>query len=190
MKSSPLVSTLFGSLVAALLFAPFITLAAAPAPAHVMENLSAAKWGPAPPMLPPGAQIAVLAGDPTGPLPYTVRLKFPANYAIPAHSHPTDENVTVVSGELFMGMGNKLDKKSGLALGVGGFALMPANANHFAYTRVETTIVLFGQGPVEFKYVSSADDPRTAPSRTGTHRESGPTITLQGHRTRDEGQGL
>ena len=77
-----------------------------------MENLSAAKWGPAPPMLPPGAQIAVLAGDPTRPVPYTVRLKFPANYDIPAHSHPTDENVTVVSGELFIGMGNKLDRKA------------------------------------------------------------------------------
>ena len=87
-----------------------------------MENLGAAKWGPAPPMLPPGAQIAVLAGDPTKAAPYTVRLKFPANYDIPAHSHPTDENVAVVSGELFMGMGTKLDRKAGMGLGVGGFA--------------------------------------------------------------------
>ena len=174
MKSSRLITTVFGTLVAALLFAPFITLAAvAQTPAHVMENPSAAKWGPAPPMLPPGAQIAVLAGDPTRPVPYAVRLKFPANYAIPAHSHPTDENVTVVSGELFMGMGNKTDKKAALGLGVGGFALMPANTNHFAYTRAETTIVLFGQGPVEFKYVNAADDPRT-PSRIGKHLESGP----------------
>jgi hypothetical protein len=94
--------------------------------AHVAENLSAAKWGPAPPMLPPGAQIAVLAGDPTKTGPYTVRLKFPANYDIPAHSHPTDENVAVVSGEFFAGMGTKLDRKSGGSLGPGGFALMPA----------------------------------------------------------------
>ena len=150
---------------------------------HVIQAVTEAKWGPAPPMLPPGAQIAVLAGDPTRPVPYTVRLKFPANYAIPAHSHPTDENVTVVSGELFMGMGTKMDKKSALGLGVGGFALMPANSNHFAYTRSETTIVLFGQGPVEFKYVNPADDPRTSPSRIGkrlesgsTAREAGPTI--------------
>jgi quercetin dioxygenase-like cupin family protein len=183
MKSERLVTTVFGSLVAVLLFAPFITLAAvAQTPAHVMENLSAAKWGPAPPMLPPGAQIAVLAGDPTRPVPYTVRLKFPANYTIPAHSHPTDENVTVVSGELFMGMGTKLDKKSALGLGVGGFALMPAKANHFAYTRTETTVVLFGQGPVEFTYVNPADDPRKTPSRigkllrSGSAGDAGPTI--------------
>jgi len=181
MKSARFVTTVFGSLVAVLLFAPFITLSAvAQTPAHVMENLSAAKWGPAPPMLPPGAQIAVLAGDPTRPVPYTVRLKFPANYAIPPHSHPTDENVTVVSGELFMGMGTKMDKKSALGLGVGGFALMPANSDHFAYTRSETTIVLFGQGPVEVKYVNPADDPRTTPSRIGKHLESGSTAREAG----------
>ena len=162
MKKTRLTTTLFGSLAAALLCAPFVTAAAvAQTPAHVMENLNAAKWGPAPPMLPAGAKIAVLAGDPTKAGPYTVRLKFPANYDIPAHSHPTDENVVVVSGALFTGMGTKLDKKAGSGLGVGGFALMPANVNHFAYTKGETSIVLYGQGPVEFTYVNPADDPRT-----------------------------
>ena len=129
---------------------------------HVMQTLPAAKFGPAPPMLPPGAEIAVLAGDPGKAAPYTVRLKFPANYAIPAHSHPTDENVVVVSGGLYMGMGNKLDPAAGQLLGVGGFALMPAGANHYAYTKAASTIVLYGQGPVEFKYVNPADDPRNA----------------------------
>ncbi|MGH7487088.1 MAG: cupin domain-containing protein [bacterium] len=129
---------------------------------HVMQNLGEAKWGPAPPFLPKGAEIAVLAGDPTKAVPYTVRLKFPANYSIPAHSHPTDENVAVVTGELYMGMGDKLDKRAGKALHAGAFALMPANANHFAYTKGTTTIVLYGQGPVEFKYVNPTDDPRNA----------------------------
>ena len=102
------------------------------------------------------------------PVPYTVRLKFPANYDIPAHSHPEDENVAVVSGELFVQMGTKLDRKTGMSLGAGGFALMPAHANHVAYTKVETTILLYGQGPVEFKYVSAGDDPRT---KTSTSRK-------------------
>ena len=61
-------------------------------------------------------------------------------------------------------MGNRLDRKDGVGLGAGGFALMPAHANHFGYTKAETTIVLYGQGPVEFKYVNPADDPRTAKS--------------------------
>ena len=128
---------------------------------HVMATLNDAKWGPAPPMLPPGAQIAVLSGDPSKAAPYAVRLKFPANYAIPAHSHPGDENVTVISGELSIGMGSKLDRKVATALSPGSYALMPAGMNHFAFTRSETTIILFGIGPVGFKYVNPADDPRT-----------------------------
>jgi len=55
-------------------------------------------------------QLSRVAGDPTRPVPYTIRLKFPANYAIPAHSHPTDENVVVVSGALTFGMGDALAK--------------------------------------------------------------------------------
>lgn len=130
---------------------------------HVIQTPAEAQWGPAPPMLPAGAQIAVLAGNPTQAVPYTIRVKFPPNYQIPAHSHPTDENVVVVSGALTFGMGDKLDERSpnNKTLSPGGFALMPANMNHFAYTGgKETTIVLYGQGPVEFKYVNPADDPR------------------------------
>ena len=129
---------------------------------HVMQTASEAAWGPAPPMLPPGAQIAVLSGDPTKAVAYAIRLKFPASYAIPAHSHPTDENVVVVSGAVTLGMGDRLMKGAAgnKKLTVGGYALMPANMNHFAYTAAETTIVLYGQGPVEFKYVNPADDPR------------------------------
>lgn len=127
---------------------------------HVMQTPAEMKWGPAPPMLPAGAEIAVLAGDPMADSPFTIRLKFPASYKIPAHSHPKDEHVTVLSGALFIGMGDKLDAAAGKQLGVGSFALMPAAVNHFAYTKVPTTILLHGQGPVEFKYVNPADDPR------------------------------
>src|SRR5262245_55621194 len=102
---------------------------------HILQTPAEAQWGPAPPMLPAGAQIAVLAGDPTKPAPYTVRLKFPANYAIPAHSHPTDEHVVVTSGSFTIGAGDVLKKGAGnKTLGPGGFALAAANMNHYAYT--------------------------------------------------------
>jgi quercetin dioxygenase-like cupin family protein len=133
-----------------------------PADKHVMQSVAEAKWGPAPPFVPPGAQIAVLSGNPMAAESYTVRLKFPANYAIAAHSHPTDENVAVVSGTLYMGMGDKLDKKAGHAVAPGGYALMPAKANHYAFTKGPVTIFLYGMGPVEFNYVNPADDPRNA----------------------------
>jgi quercetin dioxygenase-like cupin family protein len=134
----------------------------AQAHSQVIQSPTEAKWGPAPPMLPPGAEIAVLAGDPSKSSAYAVRLKFPANYAIPAHSHPTDENVVVTTGALTFGMGDKLVKDaSNKTLSVGGYALMPASMNHFAYAGAGgATIVLYGQGPVEFKYVNPSDDPR------------------------------
>jgi quercetin dioxygenase-like cupin family protein len=130
---------------------------------HVLSDPKEANWVPAPPMLPAGAQMAVLFGDPTKASAYAIRLKFPANYAIPAHWHPTDENVVVVSGAVTFGMGDKLikDAASNKTLPVGGFAQQPANARHFAYTTQESTIVLFGQGPVEFNYVNPTDDPRS-----------------------------
>jgi hypothetical protein len=102
----------------------------------------------------------VLSGDPSKPAPYTVRLRFPANYKIAAHSHPTDENVVVTTGGLYIGMGDKLDPAGGKMIGPGGYALAPSGMNHYAYTKAQTDIVLFGQGPVEFKYVNPQDDPR------------------------------
>jgi quercetin dioxygenase-like cupin family protein len=136
---------------------------------HVTQTPAEAQWGPAPPMLPPGAQIAVLSGDPTKPVSYSVRLKFPANYTIPPHSHPTDENVVVTSGSLTFGMGEVLKKTDAAnkTVAAGGYALAPANVNHFAYTGAqETTIVLYGIGPVDFKYVNPSDDPRTGKKST------------------------
>jgi len=150
----------------ALAFATFAVGVSGQGHEHVIASLKDAQWGPAPPFVPPGAQIAVLSGDPTKAVPYAVRLKFPASYAIPAHSHPTDENVVVVSGALTFGMGDRLTKGAGnKTLSVGGYALMPASMNHFAYTTAaETTIVLYGMGPVEFKYVNPNDDPRNKKS--------------------------
>lgn len=157
--------TLFTTLIAGVVVCGSAGALKAQTDSHVIAAANDARWGAAPPMLPPGAEIAVLAGNPMQAAPYTIRLKFPAHYAVPAHSHPTDENVVVISGALTFGMGEKLlrgtaDNKT---LTAGGFALMPAGMNHYAFTTdQETTIVLYGQGPVEFKYVNPADDPRNA----------------------------
>src|SRR5215475_8147179 len=106
---------------------------------HVIQAPKDAQWGPAPPFIPAGAQIAVLSGDPTKAVPYSVRLKFPANYTIAPHSHPTDENVVVVSGAVTFGWGEKLTKgAANKTLGVGGYMLATANSNHFAYTTTES----------------------------------------------------
>jgi quercetin dioxygenase-like cupin family protein len=112
------------------------------------------------PSLPPGAKIAVIQGPMNEEKPFTVRLKFPANYAIPAHSHPGLEHVTVLSGTFHMGTGDKLDAKQAKALPPGSVAIMQPKTNHFALTKAETVVQLHGMGPWGVNYVNPADDPR------------------------------
>jgi quercetin dioxygenase-like cupin family protein len=138
-------------------------IAAAPAFAQSKMDMvtgnSQVKWSPAPPSLPKGAMIAVLSGDPMGKGEYVVRLKMPAGYKIPAHHHPTIENVTVISGSFHAGMGDKLDMKKSMAFGPGGFASMPAGMNHYGWATKETVVQVHGAGPFEIQYVNPADDP-------------------------------
>ena len=77
--------------------------------AHKMVMPADLKWA-AVPSLPPGAQISVIEGPMNEAVPFTIRLKFPKDYVIPAHSHPAIERVTVLSGTFHMGTGDKFDK--------------------------------------------------------------------------------
>jgi len=73
-------------------------------------------------MLPKGAQIAILDGNPMkADVPFTLRLKMPDDYKVPAHSHPTDEIVTVLMGALGAGMGDKFGPSKGQIIKPGGF---------------------------------------------------------------------
>jgi anti-sigma factor ChrR (cupin superfamily) len=122
-------------------------------------NADQVKWGPAPNAFPPGAQIAVVSGDPFKNGLYVVRLKMPPNYKIPAHNHPTTEYVTVLSGDFHIGMGDKLDTQKGQLLRAGGFAEASAKMNHYAWSTSETVVQIHGQGPFAITYVNPADDP-------------------------------
>jgi quercetin dioxygenase-like cupin family protein len=129
---------------------------------HVMFSAADLKWGDAPPALPAGAKIAVLEGDPGKAGPFTVRLKTPAGYKVPAHTHPTAEAITVISGSFNMGTGPKLDEAAGHEMGAGAFALMPAGTQHFAWSKTESIIQIHSTGPFEINYVNPADDQRAA----------------------------
>ena len=128
-------------------------------------NASQIKFTGAPNMLPPGAQWFVLSGDPTKTGPFTIRLRLPAGYQIPAHSPPTTEAMTVLSGKLLLGMGDKLDDKKGTLLKDGGYAEAPAKMNHYAVAKSPSVIQVHGMGPVDITYVDKADDPRNAAPR-------------------------
>ena len=127
--------------------------------AHTMVTPGDLKWTDVP-SLPPGAKIAVIEGPMNEAVPFTVRIKFPANYKLPAHWHPAVERVTVLSGTFNMGVGDKLDAKKATALAPGSIAIMQPKTNHFAWTKDETVVQLNGVGPWGITYVNPADDPR------------------------------
>ncbi|HKP84467.1 MAG TPA: cupin domain-containing protein [Blastocatellia bacterium] len=128
---------------------------------HVLLDSNEVKWGPGPPSLPPGAQLAVVEGDPTkAGGTFTVRAKLPDGYKIPPHWHPTTENVTVLEGTFYMGMGDKFDEAAARELKPGSFASMSKGTRHYAWSKGETVIQVHGVGPFEVTYVNPADDPR------------------------------
>ena len=127
---------------------------------HVMKTPDQIQWGPAPPSLPAGAQAAVLDGDPGKAGLFVVRLKFPDGYAVPPHSHPSDEHVAIVSGTLMMGMGNTADAAAMHAMTAGSYAKMPRKSNHYVRAKGETVVQITAMGPFEVTYVNPKDDPR------------------------------
>ena len=126
---------------------------------HTMVTPNDLKWADVP-SLPPGAKIAVIEGPLTEAGPITFRLKFPAGYKVPAHWHPAVEHVTVISGTLNMGTGDKLDEAKTMALPTGSMAIMQPKTNHFAWTKDETIVQVHGIGPWGVTYVNPSDDPR------------------------------
>ncbi|HKZ79412.1 MAG TPA: cupin domain-containing protein [Pyrinomonadaceae bacterium] len=128
---------------------------------HVLVTPDALAWGPAPPGLPAGAEIAVLQGDPSkAGLPFSMRAKFPDGYTIAPHWHPTDENVLVLQGTMMLGLGEKFDQTAAREMPAGSYGLMPKGMRHFAMAKGETIIQIYGIGPFEINYVNAADDPR------------------------------
>lgn len=128
--------------------------------AQSQVNPGGLKWGPAPPSLPRGAQAAVLAGNPQAPGLFTIRLRFPPGYAVAPHSHPSDEYVTVISGQVAIGMGSRMNRARATRLVPGGFIHAPANMNHYAFTRTGAVLQITANGPFAVTYVNPADDPR------------------------------
>ena len=119
------------------------------------------QYGPPPPFLPPGAQVAVLEGNPAGTTgDYTVRVKAPDGYIVGPHYHPKRENVTIISGTMKFGMGDKFDEASMKPFPAGSFAYLDPSMHHYVKTQGETIVQIHGAAPLAFTYINKSDDPR------------------------------
>lgn len=117
-------------------------------------------WGPPPPFVAPGAQLAVIEGNPAASTgDYTVRLKMPDGYRIAPHWHPQRENVTVLSGTFKVGMGDTFDTSKMGSFPAGSFAYLDPDMHHYAMASGEVIVQVHGNAPLQFNYVNPADDP-------------------------------
>ncbi len=135
-------------------------VAALALPALAPAQTAALNWGPAPAVFPRGARMAVLQGDPGQSGLFTVRLELPDGYRVAPHYHPTDEQLTVISGTFLLGMGDALDAAHATVLSPGGFATVAATMHHYAIARGRTVVQVHGMGPFVLTYVDPKDDPR------------------------------
>ncbi|HZW93000.1 MAG TPA: cupin domain-containing protein [Candidatus Eremiobacteraceae bacterium] len=118
------------------------------------------QYGPAPSFMAPGAQLAVLEGNPMAASgDYTARIKMPDGYRIAPHWHPKRENVTVISGTFKVGMGDRFDEGSMMSFPAGSFAYLDPDMHHYAMTSGEVVVQIHGESPVQFNYVNPDDDP-------------------------------
>ncbi len=118
------------------------------------------KWVPQAGAPQPGVEQANLVGDPAKPGPYTIRLRFPAGYKVPPHTHPDSREVTVLSGTWLTGYGEKYDSAALKALPAGSFYTEPAGVAHFVEVREAVVVQVSGTGPSGRRFVDA-----TAPAR-------------------------
>jgi hypothetical protein len=78
---------------------------------HTVALPDSLKWVEPAPL--PGTSMAVVQGDPGKEGFFVYRLRMPAGYRIPPHLHKASENVTVLSGVFFIGLGEKFDQGKG-----------------------------------------------------------------------------
>jgi quercetin dioxygenase-like cupin family protein len=143
---------------AALLLSPLSAIAADD---HaVVAAPDTLKWAPGPPGYPKGAEFAIITGSPGQEGPFVLRLKAPAGYKVPPHTHPADENATVLSGSVNFGTGEKVDAAKETAVKPGGYFKASKGMAHYASFTEPTIIQVHGVGPTGISYINPADDPR------------------------------
>ena len=129
---------------------------------HVEARPATIEWGASPAGLPPGAQGALLEGDPAKAGYFALRLKVPGGYKIMPHTHPGDERVTVLEGTLYLGVGERWDESTLQEFPPGSYVSIPKGHKHFAFFKQAGIIQLNSLGPWGITYINPKDDPRKA----------------------------
>src|SRR5216684_4314804 len=95
-----------------------------------------------------GEMLAVVSGCPSQQnAPFVIRLRMAKSLMIPSHTHPIDENITVLRGELTFRLAEGATTIL-VRLRQGDFFRIPAYVPHSAEAVQETEIQTYGIGPL------------------------------------------
>ena len=101
-----------------------------------------------------GRERAQLLGDSSQGGAWVDRAKIPAGKRVLAHTHPQDEQVTVIEGTWYLGEGTKFDPTNLKGYPAGSFLVIPAGVPHFVAAKEGTVIIqLSGNGKFHTDYV-------------------------------------
>jgi hypothetical protein len=122
--------------------------------AHKIVHFGDLKWTP----IIKGCDLAPVSGDSSVEgATFVLRIRCADGIKVPAHWHPTDENLTVMKGTFLVGMGEAFDESKLQTMNVGNFAMMPKEMRHFALCKGETIVQIHGAGPFKVNWVNPAD---------------------------------
>jgi len=118
------------------------------------------RWQAGPTSLPKGSQMAMLEGDPAKEGPFVMRIMLPDGMRILPHTHPKDERVTVLSGTLYLGLGEIFDVSTAKKLTAGSYGRTLAGQTHYGWVEGDTVLQLHGTGPWAVEYAKPGSEPR------------------------------
>jgi anti-sigma factor ChrR (cupin superfamily) len=130
--------------------------------AHKIVHFGDLKWTP----IIKGCDIAPVAGDMNAEgTPFVLRIRCADGAKIPAHWHPTDENVTVLKGTFLVGMGETFDESKMQTMNVGNFVTVAKEMRHYAMSKGETIVQVHAMGPFKVNWVNPSEvQPPDAPA--------------------------
>jgi hypothetical protein len=90
-----------------------------------------------------------LVGEPSRPGPYKYQLKITAGTRVAAHKHGNDVQVKVLSGSMFIIIGEPLEPSRAQRFTAGSSFVVPAHTWHDEWWDEETVLEAEGVGPLE-----------------------------------------
>lgn len=92
--------------------------------------------------------VEVIHGDPSVEgKPFVMRIRELPGTLIPPHKHSADEHITIVSGTIFFGVGDKFERAAMKELKTGGYAFIPKGSTMFGYIPDGAVVQVHGIGP-------------------------------------------